>query len=146
MSLQTQIDQEIALSMKEGTATLTGVLRLIKNALKNEQIKLRRELGEAEELKIVQREAKQRKDSIMQYEEAGRTDLADVEKAELLVIQKYLPSQMSDSELSTLVDQVIADVSADKTQMGVVIGQVMKLAEGKADGGAVSAMVRQKLV
>ncbi len=123
----------------------TAVLRLIKSSLKNEQIKLGHELTEAEALKVVQREAKQRKDSIAQYAQGGRTDLAESEQHELTIIESYLPQQMSEAELTALVDAVIAETSANATQMGMVIGAVLQRAEGRADGTAVSQLVRQKL-
>lgn len=145
MALINQIDTDLASSMKEGEAARTGVLRLLKNSLKNEQIKAGHELSEAEALKVLQREAKQRKDSITQFKQGGRDDLADSEQQELTVIEAYLPKQMGEDELAALVDAVIAETGATPAQMGVVIGEVMKRATGKADGAAVSQMVRQKL-
>jgi uncharacterized protein YqeY len=145
MALQDQIDTDLATSMKEGVVSRTAVLRLIKSSLKNEQIKLGHELDEAEALKVLQREAKQRKDSIEQYQQGGRADLADSERAELAIIDTYLPDQMSPDELSQLVDAVIQETDATATQMGVVIGAVLQRAGGRADGTAVSQAVRQKL-
>ena len=147
MALLSQIDQDLTTSMKEGIVSRTAVLRLLKNALKNEQIKVGHELSDPEELKVLQREAKQRKDSITQYRDGDRDDLADAEQAELGIIETYLPQQMSETELTALVDKVIADTqSAGGSQMGVVIGQVLKEASGRADGAMVSQLVRQKLV
>lgn len=146
MSLLSQIDQDIAASMKEGVASRTATLRLIKNSLKNEQIKVGHELSEAEALKVLGREAKQRRDSIEQYTAGGRTDLADAEKLELSIIESYLPQQMGDEELAQLADSVIAETGATGvTQMGMVIGAVIQRAEGRADGTRVSQLVRQKL-
>jgi len=146
MALQDQIDTDLATSMKEGMAARTTVLRLIKSSLKNEQIKLGHEPAEAEALKVLQREAKQRKDSITQYQQGGRTDLAESEQAELAIIEGYLPDQMGPDELSRLVDSVISETGATPTQMGMVIGAVLQRAGGRADGTAVSQLVRQKLV
>lgn len=146
MSLQTQLDQDLATSMKEGVVARTSVLRLLKSSLKNEQIKVGHDLSEAEILTVLQREAKQRKDSITQYQAGGRDDLAAGEQQELAIIESYLPAQMSETEIATLVDSVIAEIKAtDQTQMGVVIGAVVKRAEGRADGAMVAALVRQKL-
>jgi uncharacterized protein YqeY len=146
MALVSQIDQDLTTSMKEGMADRTAVLRLLKSSLKNEQIKLGHELSEEEALKVVQREAKQRKDSIAQYQQGGRNDLVDAEQGELTLIEAYLPAQMSEEELSQLVNKVIADTNATGVaQMGVVIGAVLKQAAGQADGAAVSRLVRQKL-
>jgi uncharacterized protein len=145
MALIDQIDTDLASSMKEGEAARTGVLRLLKNSIKNEQIKAGHDLSEPEVLKVLQREAKQRKDSIAQFKQGGRDDLADTEQQELAVIETYLPQQMSETELTVLVDTVITETAATPAQMGVVIGEVMKRAAGQADGAAVSQLVRQKL-
>jgi len=145
MSLMGKIDTDLASSMKEGEAARTGVLRLLKNSIKNEQIKAGHDLSEAEVLKVLQREAKQRKDSINQFKQGGRDDLADSEQQELAIIETYLPQQMGEDELATLVDAVITETGATPAQIGVVIGEVMKRAAGKADGATVSQLVRQKL-
>jgi uncharacterized protein YqeY len=146
MPLNQQIDQDLATSMKEGVVMRTAALRLIKNSLKNEQIKVGHELSESEELKVLQREAKQRRDSIEQYNQGNRPELAEAEQHELDIIQEFLPQQMGEAELTKLVDDVIAEIKpTGPTQMGVVIGAVMQRAGGKADGGAVSQMVRSKL-
>ena len=146
MTLLEQIDQDLASSMKEGNAERTGVLRLLKNAFKNEQIKAGHELSDAEVLKVLQREAKQRKDSIIQYQQGNRTDLAEAEQNELAIIETYLPQQLSEAKLSELVDTVITETKATSVaQMGMVIGEVVKRAAGRADGSAVSQLVRQKL-
>ena len=146
MSFQSQLDQDLTTSMKEGIVARTAVLRLLKTSLKNEQIKQGAELTDEQALKVVQREAKQRRDSIDQYTKGGRDDLAASEQAELEIIQTFLPEQMGEVELAGIVDSVIAETGATSAaQMGVVIGAVMKLVAGKADGAAVSALVRQKL-
>ena len=146
MALPTQIDQDLATSMKEGVVARTAGLRLGKSSLKNEQIKRGHELSEAEALKVLQREAKQRKDSIEQYRAGNRADLAESEQHELTIIEAYLPQQMSPDELEQLVDSVIAETNATGVaQMGAVIGAVLARAKGRADGAAVSQLVRQKL-
>jgi len=146
MSLMGKIDTDLASSMKEGDAQRTGVLRLLKNALKNEQIKAGKELSNDEALKVVQREGKQRKDSIAQFTQGGRSDLVESEERELAIIENYLPQQMEEAELAQLVDAVITEINAtDMAQMGAVIGAVMQRAAGRADGAAVSQLVRQKL-
>lgn len=146
MALPEQIDQDLTTSMKDGEAVRTGVLRLLKNALKNEQIKAGHDLSEAEALKVLQREAKQRKESVAQFTQGNRSDLVESEERELEIIEKYLPQQMDETELAQLVDAVITEINAtDMSQMGAVIGAVMQRAAGRADGAAVSALVRQKL-
>ncbi|HUC20961.1 MAG TPA: GatB/YqeY domain-containing protein, partial [Candidatus Polarisedimenticolaceae bacterium] len=98
--------------MKEADALRTGVLRMLKSSLQMEQIKLGHELTEAEVLKVVQREAKQRKEAITQYDEGGRADLAASERQELALIETYLPQAMDDSELEALVKTVISETGA----------------------------------
>lgn len=146
MAVSAQIEQDISTAMKEGSADRVAVLRLLKSSFKNEQIKLGHELGDDEVMKVLQREAKQRRDSIDAYEQASRPELAAVEKAELEIITSYLPQQMEAAELAAIVDGVIKETGATSAaEMGVVIGAVMKQVAGKADGAAVSAVVRQKL-
>ena len=146
MELIQQIDTDLAASMKEGLTARTAVLRLIKNSLKNEQIKLRRDLTEPESLKVLQREAKQRKDSINQYTQAHRQDLADSEQLELDIIQSYLPQLMDEEELNALINGVMIDTnSTTMAEMGMVIGAVMQRAAGRADGAMVSRLVKERL-
>ncbi len=147
MNTTDKITQDMGESMKAGTADVTGVLRLIKTSLKNEQIKLGHELSDDEAMKVIAKEAKQRRDSITAYEAAGRPDLADVEKAESIIIERYLPQQLSEAEVTALVEQALAETGATtKAQMGLVMGLVMKKTAGAADGGMVSRIVGAKLV
>ncbi|MDB5178093.1 MAG: Glutamyl-tRNA(Gln) amidotransferase subunit [Patescibacteria group bacterium] len=146
MGITEQLTEAMKTSMKAGDAERTSVVRLLRGALKNEEIKVGHVLEEAEALKVLQREAKQRRDSIEAYRSAGRDDLADKEEAELVVIAGYLPEAMSDEELAKVVDEVIAETGAtDAKQMGAVIGGVMKRVGARAEGGAVSRLVREKL-
>ena len=146
MTITEQLTADLATSMKAGDATKTGVVRLLRGSMKNEEIKLGHPLEDMEALKVLQREAKQRRDSIEQYEAASRADLANVEKTELVIIQGYLPSAMSSEELEKIVDEVIAAQGAtDMKQMGAVIGAVMARVGAAAEGGAVSQLVRAKL-
>ena len=146
MTIAEQLVADISTSMKAGDSARTSTLRLMRNALKNEEIKLRRELTTDEELKILQREGKQRRDSIAAYEEAGRSELAAEEKAELGIISSYLPQALSEDELMTVVVAAIAETGAtEMKQMGMVIAAVMKQVAGKAEGGDVSRLVKEAL-
>ena len=146
MTILETLKSDMATSMKAGDAPRTGVIRLLRAAMQNEKIKLGHELSDDEALKVLQREAKQRRDSITQYGLAGRQDLIDIETAELEIIQAYLPQALSQAELETIVDGVIARLGAtDMKQMGAVIGLSMKEAGARAEGGAVSAIVKAKL-
>jgi uncharacterized protein len=146
VTINEQLTEDMKASMKAGQADRTGVLRLIRGALKNEEIKVGHPLDEAEVLKVLQREAKQRRDSIAAYRYANRPELAEHEEAELAVISEYLPEAMSDEELAQVVDEVIAETGATTpAQMGAVIGGVMKRVGARADGGTVSRLVRERL-
>ena len=142
MNLQETISQELIQAMKDGQANKLGVLRLLKTSLKNEQIKLIHELSPEEALKVVSREAKQRRDSIVAYEAAKRQDLADEEKAELIIIEEYLPKQLSESDIMDIINQTASELGISrKAGMGQVMAAVMKKTAGAADGAVVSRLV-----
>lgn len=146
MSFLDQLIADMSTSMKAGTADRTGVIRLILTSLKNEKIKLGHDLSDEECLRIVAREAKQRRDSIAAYESADRTDLADIEKAELVLIEAYLPQQMDEAAVASIIDTILTETGATtKADMGQVMGLVMKRVAGAADGGLVSRLVASKL-
>lgn len=146
MTIAERLTEDMKASMKAQDADRTGVLRLLRGSLKNEEIKVGHQLSEEEALKVLQREAKQRRDSVEAYQSAGRTDLAEREEAELTVIKGYLPEVMSEDELAKVVDEVIAETGAtDAKQMGAVIGGVLKRVGARADGAVVSKLVREKL-
>ena len=146
MALTEKISSDLAHALREGDTARVGVLRLLLSSLKNEQIKQGQELDEGSALKVLQREAKQRRDSIAAYREADRSDLVDFEQAELKIIEDYLPTGMPEAEIDQLIEEVISEVGAgDMKQMGVVIGAVLQRAGGRADGAMVSQKVRQRL-
>ena len=146
MTISEQLTSDMATSMKAGDAHRTGVVRLLRSALANEKIKLGHELSDDEATKVMQREAKQRRDSIAAYKAAGRDDLAANEEAELEVVSTYLPEAMSPEELAGIVDEVIAQLGAkDMKSMGAVIGAVVSRVGAKAQGGDISTLVRQRL-
>lgn len=133
-------------SMKAGDSERTGVLRLLRGALKNEEIKVGHELSEDEAMKVMVREAKQRRDSIEAYKQAGRDDLIAQEELELAVISGYLPKALTEDELVKIVDEVVTGLGAtDMKQMGQVIGAVMARVGASADGGTVSRLVKARL-
>jgi uncharacterized protein YqeY len=141
-----QLTEDMKTSMKAGDSTRTGVLRLLRGSMKNEEIKQGHSLSDDEALKVLQREAKQRRDSMAAYDQAGRSDLKTVEEQELAVITTYLPQAMSEAELAGIVDAVIGELGAtDVKQMGAVIGAVMKRVGAQAEGGEVSRLVKEKL-
>ncbi len=147
MTISDKLMSDMKASMIAGTGDTTGTLRLLRSAIKNEEIKTGHPLEDAEVLKVLQREAKQRRDSIDQFNGANRPELAAHEQAELEIIQSYLPRALTAEELEQVVDSVIARLGAtDAKQLGVVIGAVMQQVGAAAEGGTVSAMVRSKLV
>jgi uncharacterized protein YqeY len=122
------------------------VIRMLKAALQNEQIKQGHELNEEEELTILSREMKQRRDSLTEFENAGRDDLAEKAKAEILIVEKYLPAQLSEEEIRTIVENAISSTGATgKSDFGKVMGVVMPQVKGVADGGQVNAIVKELL-
>jgi uncharacterized protein YqeY len=147
MSTSEQLTEDMKASMIAGTSDVTGTLRLLRSSIKNDEIKVGHSLEESDVLKVLQREAKQRRDSIDQYTAANRPELAAIEQSELEIIQSYLPTALSNDELESVVNAVIARLEAtDTKQLGAVIGAVMKEVGATAEGGAVSALVRAKLV
>jgi uncharacterized protein YqeY len=141
-----QLTEDMKASMKAGEPDRTGTLRLLRGAVKNEAIKLGHDLDEAEVLKVLQREAKQRRDSVEAYQKADRMDLSAHEEAELAIIAQYLPEPMSREELAAVVAEVVAELKpTGPAQMGQVMGEVMKRTAGRAEGGAVSQLVREAL-
>lgn len=146
MGLAATLETDLNNALKAGETERVSLLRLLRSSLQNEQIKLGHELSEVEVLKVLQREAKQRKDSIAAYRQGDRQDLVDFEQAELKLIESYLPEGMGEAELDQLIAAVIAEVGvSDIKQMGVVIAAVMQRSGGRADGAAVATKVRQKL-
>lgn len=148
MSLSQQISEEMKAAMRARDKVRLEALRSVKSALmlaKTEKGK-DAELNEDEELKILQRLQKQRKDSMEVYEQQGREDLATEERQQLEVIQGFLPKQMSDDELEAYLQELIVRVDAKGPQdMGKVMGTATKELAGKADGKTISAKVREIL-
>ncbi|MFX3623785.1 MAG: GatB/YqeY domain-containing protein [Ectobacillus sp.] len=146
MSLLDRLNDDMKQAMKSKEKERLAVIRMVKAALKNEEIKLQRALTEEEELTVLTREVKQRKDSLLEFEKAGRTDLVDKIKGELAVLEVYLPKQLSEEELTALIQQAIADTgAASKADMGKVMGAIMPKVKGKADGSLVNKLVSQLL-
>ena len=150
MSLKARIDQDLKEAMKSGDKNRINTVRAIRAAFLEKEVSIRvggkAELSEEQELEVVMSLAKKRKDSIQQYKDAGRTDLAETEQAELAVIETYLPAQMPDDEIEAAVKKIIAQLGATSMKdMGKVMGAAMKTLKGKADGGKVQAIVKSVL-
>lgn len=144
MIVQT-LQQKIGEAMKAHDEIRTSTLRLLLSAFNYEQIAKQHELTEEEELAVIRREAKKRKESFEMYKKAGASDRAAREETELAILQEYLPPEMGEGELSGLVDEAIAEVKpASMADMGKVIGFVKQKAPN-ADGGKVAQLVKEKL-
>jgi uncharacterized protein YqeY len=151
MSLKKQLISDLTAAMKAKEADKLTVLRSIKTEIQKVEIAQRKgdavELDDAGVLSVLTKAAKQRKDSIEQFEAANRHDLADKEKFELGIIETYLPKQMSEEEITAIVKEVIAQTGAENaSDMGKVMGALMPKVKGKADGGLVNKIVRSILV
>ena len=133
-------------AMKAGDKDRLKVVRLIRAAIKQIEVDQRIELDDAAVLGVLNKMVKQRRDSVSQFRDGGRDDLADIELAEIVVIQNYLPEQMSDDELDAMIARAISDTGADSIRdMGKVMGAVKTKAEGRADMAAVGAKVKNIL-
>jgi hypothetical protein len=134
-------------AMKAGDKDRLKVVRLALAAFKQVEIDERIELDDARVLGILNKMVKQRRDSVSQFRDGGREDLAEIELAEIAVLETYLPEQLSAAELDELIDQAIADSGASSIRdMGKVMGQVKNKAQGRADMGAVGAKVKARLI
>ncbi|MBE7380809.1 MAG: GatB/YqeY domain-containing protein [Leptolyngbya sp. SIO1E4] len=150
MSLKDRISDEIKAAMKAKDKVRLETVRSIKKVIIEKESLLRAsgqtELTETQELEVLTQLAKQRKDAIAQYTQAGREDLAEKEAAELTIIQAYLPAQLSDAEIEAIIDDLIAKTgAASPKDMGKVMGPAMKELKGRADGAKVQAVVKAKL-
>jgi len=146
MSLKDKLTEDLKQAMRQGDELGRSTLRLVMAAIKNAEIEKRRELEEGELLAIIAKEAKQRRESIAQFEKGRRQDLADREKAELQILVAYLPEQLSREEIEAKARQIIEEVgAASPAQMGQVMRQLMPLMQGKADGKLVSQVVKELL-
>ncbi|MBM7651685.1 GatB/YqeY domain-containing protein [Neobacillus cucumis] len=147
MSLLERLNNDMKQAMKNKEKDKLSVIRMVKASLQNEAIKLgTQELSEDAELTVLSREVKQRKDSLHEFDKAGREDLVDKLRTELENLELYLPKQLSEEELSEIVKETIAEVGAtSKADMGKVMAAIMPKVKGKADGSLVNKFVQQHL-
>lgn len=132
--------------MRAKAATRLGTIRLILAAIKQKEVDERIDVDDVQVLAILDKMVKQRKDSITQFEAAGRMELAEKEHAEIEVIQEYLPQQLSEEEIVTIIQEVIASTGAESIKdMGKVMGQLKPRLQGRADMGEVSKKIKQQL-
>jgi uncharacterized protein YqeY len=146
MSLKERIQQDMKDAMRAAEKPRLATIRLILAAIKQIEVDERKNLDDTGVTIVLDRMVKQRRESISQFEKAGRTDLVDQEAAELAIIKTYLPEPLSDSELNVLIDEAMAQTGASSIKdMGRVMVLLKPELQGRADMGAVSAMIKARL-
>jgi len=144
--LKQLITDDMKLAIKAQDKPALKAIRMILGAIKQKEIDERIELDDNQVMAVIQKMVKQRKDSISQFSDAGRTDLVEVEEAELLIINKYMPKQLSQDEIEAAVVKAISDTGADSMKdMGKLMGILKGQLDGKADMGQVSQLIKSKL-
>lgn len=150
-SIFDRLNEDLKQAMRDKDKVRLRTLRSLRAALKNKQIEQRENgadtvMSEQDQLAVVRKQVNQRKDSIEQYEKAGRDDLVDKEKAELAVLEEYMPAQLTDEELNEKLQEIIEDVGADSmADMGSVMGRAMSELRGRVDGNRVQKAVKELL-
>lgn len=146
MSLQEQISAALKDAMRARDEVKMATLRLVLTAIKKREKEARSLLEDQEVISVIITQIKQRREAIEQYQKAGREDLAQREESELQILQGYMPEQVSEEEISNTLDEIIAEVgAASMKDMGTVMKAAMAKLAGKAEGGAINAMVKEKL-
>ena len=146
MTLLNRLNDDIKVAMKAKDKETLSVLRMMKASIQNEEIKNGESLSPDEELTVLSREMKQRKDSLQEFKQANRDDLVDKVSAEITIVEKYLPEQLSEDELRDIVSSAIDETGASSMKdFGKVMGVVMPKTKGKADGQSVNALVKEYL-
>jgi len=146
MALKEQLDADLKAAMKGKEALKLSVVRMLKSAVKYREIEVMKPLDDAGVLGVVATEIKRRRDSVEQYKAGARQDLVDKEEAEIRILQSYLPQQLSEAELRAKVDEVIGRTGAKGPKdMGAVMKALLPEVQGRAEGKAVSEMVKQRL-
>ena len=143
MPIRQQLTEEMKNAMRAKDQMRLDTVRFVLSQMKNAEIDLHREMNDDEIITLMKKEVKNRKDATDQFRQAGRNDLVTAEEQKLSIIQKFLPEQMSDEELSGIVEKVVSE--NDGANFGQIMQKVMTEVKGKADGGRVSGMVRGRL-
>ncbi|MGB1456715.1 GatB/YqeY domain-containing protein [Spongiibacter marinus] len=146
MSLKQSLTDAMKAAMRAKEKERLGAIRLVLAEFKRIEVDERIEVDDVRGLAVLDKMCKQRRDSISQYEEAGRTELAEQERFEMAIIQEFMPAPLSDEELDALIDKAIADSGADSVKaMGQVVALVKPAAQGRADMGSVSRKIKERL-
>lgn len=142
MPLKAQLMEDMKAAMRAHDSVKLNTIRFLNADIKNTEID-NGELDDAGVIKVIQKQVKQMRDAMADYEKGGRQDLVEEEQAKVDILETYLPKQMSDDELNAVIDKVMAEQPGQN--MGVLIGQVMKQVQGQADGGRVSGLIKAKM-
>ncbi|NOU76051.1 GatB/YqeY domain-containing protein [Paenibacillus sp. LMG 31458] len=146
MSLSDRLNEDMKQAMKSQDKFKLSVIRMVRSTIKNSEIELKRALDDNEVLDVLTREIKQRKDSLHEFTKAGRDDLAESLKAELVILAEYMPQQLSEEEVKAIVQQTIQQIGASsKADMGKVMTALMPQVKGRADGKLINQLVQQLL-
>ncbi len=146
MTLKQQLTEDMKTAMRGGDKHRLGVIRLMLAAIKQREVDERIELDDVQVLSVLEKMLKQRKDSVSQFDAAGRDDLSAIERAEMVVIETYLPSKLGDAEIDALITAAIADTGASSPRdIGKVVAAVKEKAVGRADMGVVSGRIKARL-
>lgn len=146
MTMKTRLTDDMKAAMKAGDKHSLGVIRLVNAAIKQKEVDERVELDDAAVVAVLDRMVKQRRDSVAQYEAAAREDLAQVEREEIAVIERYLPAKLGEAEILAAIEAAIAETGASgPADMGKLMGPLKARLAGQADMGQVSALVKKRL-
>ncbi len=146
MSLSERLADDLKTAMKDKDKVRLSVIRMVRSAVKNREIEIGTTLSDEDVIVVIQKELKQRRDSLQAFESAGRTDLIDDVKAEISVLTKYLPAQLTEDEVRDIAKRIIAEVgAAGKSDVGKVMGKLMQEIRGRADGKVAQLAVQSLL-
>lgn len=146
MSLKAQISEDMKNTMRAKDSVRLGTIRLLQAAIKQREVDDRVELNDTDVIATIEKMLKQRRDSIAAYDSANRHDLSDIEKAEVLVLQTYLPQQLSDAEVAEILEKVVIDAEASGIKdMSKVMAAIKPLVVGRADMGKISGLIKTRL-
>ncbi|MBO9597112.1 MAG: GatB/YqeY domain-containing protein [Cohnella sp.] len=146
MNLAERLNEDMKQAMRDGNKFRLSTIRLVRAAIKNQEIELRRPLDDNETLSVLSRELKQRRDALTDFEKAGREDLVSNVSAEIEIISEYLPKQLNEEEIKAIVVQTMQETGASsKADMGKLMGALMPKVKGVADGKVVNGIVQQLL-
>lgn len=146
MSLKQRLTDDMKAAMKSGEKERLGTIRLINAAIKQKEVDERIEMDDARVLAVLEKMVKQRKDSIEQYDKAGRDDLAAIERAEMAILEQYLPAKMGEAEIRAAIETAVTETGASgPADMGKLMGVLKPRLAGQADMGEVSKLIKQRL-